>query len=146
MAMAVDAKARRVSVGFPGGAISGTRGLLEAAFGAGLVAAEQSGSQTVAVKGHLRTRVIGQLPKVIAPNAYTLKKFPSGRSNGGAGGEAIQLLVDGDWWTARLTGSHQDFNDWLSGATWSSGKTIMWRSEKGTTYGPFKATTTPILP
>ena len=143
--MAVDPKARKVSVGFPGGSITGTRGLLEAAFGAGLVAADQSGTDTISRKAHSRTRVIGGSSTNVDATTYELKKFPSGRPGGAMGGEAIQLQVGGDWWTARLSGSHQDFNAWLAGAVWEANKTIYWRSEKGKTYGPFAPSTPPIL-
>lgn len=135
--MAVDQNARRISVGFPGGSVSASRGLLTSLFGADLVNAEQAGTAQVSVKAHSRVRVIGGSTTAVGATNYTSKKFPSGRSNGGAGGEAIKLFVGGDWWTARLTGNHQDFNTWLQTSTWGSGNTAMWRSEKGTTYGPF---------
>jgi hypothetical protein len=135
--MAADPNARRISIGFSGGSLSGSRGLLTAIFGPALVNAAMNGSQDVSVKGHTRTRVIGGPSKSIAANSYLRSKFPSSRSNGGAGGEAIRILVDGDWWTARLSGAHQDFNYWLENSTWASNKTVLWKSEKGTAYGPF---------
>lgn len=124
-------------MGFPGGSLSATRGLLVALFGPALVNAAQTGTDAVSVKAHSRTRVIGGPATSVSATNYSRVKYPSGRSNGGAGGEAIRLFVGGDWWTARLTGSHQDFNSWLESSTWASGVTAMWRSEKGTTYGPF---------
>lgn len=143
--MAVDQNARRISVGFPGGSLSASRGLLTALFGPGLVNANQSGTESVSVKSHSRVRVIGGPATSVSATNYNRVKYPSGRSNGGAGGEAIRLFVAGDWWTARLTGSHQDFNNWLESSTWASGATAMWRSEKGTTYGPFTPPA-PIVP
>lgn len=143
--MAMDQNARRITMGFPGGSLSATRGLLVALFGPDLVNASQTGTATISVQGHSRTRVIGGPSISVSGTSYSRKKFPSGRSNGGAGGEAIKLMVAGDWWTARLTGSHQDFNDWLENSTWASGNTAMWRSEKGTTYGPFTPSTA-LLP
>lgn len=135
--MAVDQFARRISIGFPGGSLSASRGLLTALFGEALVNANATGSVPVQVGSHSRVRVIGGPATAVAATNYTREKFPSGRSNGGAGGEAIRLLVDGDWWTARLSGSHQDLNAWLQTSTWGSGNTAMWKSEKGTKYGPF---------
>ena len=135
--MAVDQNARRITIGFPGGSLSASRGLLTTLFGASLVNSSQSGTESVSVKAHSRVRVIGSAATSVSANNYNRTKYPSGRSNGGAGGEAIRLFVAGDWWTARLTGSHQDFNSWLEDSTWGSGATAMWRSEKGTTYGPF---------
>lgn len=144
--MAIDQNARRVTMGFPGGSLSATRGLLVALFGPELVNASQTGTASVSVQSHSRVRVIGGAATAVSSTTYTRKKFPSGRSNGGAGGEAIKLMVAGDWWTARLTGSHQDFNDWLENSTWASGNTAMWRSEKGTTYGPFTPSTALLPP
>ena len=132
-------------MGFPGGSLSASRGLLVALFGPELVNASQTGTASVSVQGHSRTRVIGGPSISVSATSYNRKKFPSARSNGGAGGEAIRMLVAGDWWTARLTGSHQDFNAWLEGSNWGSGNTALWRSEKGSKYGPFTPTT-PVLP
>jgi hypothetical protein len=138
--MAIDPNSRRITIGFPGGYLSGTKGLLTALFGAELVNASMTGTGTVSRKAHGRVRVIGGSSTNVAATTFGVKKFPSGRSNGGAGGEAIKLFVNGDWWTARLGGSHQDFNDWLQDANWSSNNTALWKSERGTTYGPFTPT------
>lgn len=135
----MDPKARKISLGFPGGSLTATRGLLEALFGVNLVNAGQFGQSTVSVNGHSRVRVIGGASTPVAAHNYVAKKFPTGQSGGGSGGEAIQFLVGGDWWTARLSGSHQDLNTWLSGSPGSSTAALQWRSEKGTTYGPFQS-------
>lgn len=135
--MAVDPNARKISLPFPGGSLTATRGLLVALFGQDLVNAGLSGTASVSVKSHSRQRVIGGPSTSVSATSYTRKKFPAASSNGGSGGEPIALLVNGDWWTARLTGSHQDFNSWLEDSTWGSGQNALWRSEKGTKYGPF---------
>lgn len=135
--MAVDPNARKLTLSFPGGSLTATRGLLTSLFGPGLIAAESTGTATVSVKAHQRVRVIGGPAKNIAANSYTRTKYPSGTLSGSAGGESIAIFDEGDWWTARLSGSHQDFNAFLEGATWASNKTINWRSEKGKPYGPF---------
>lgn len=135
--MALDPNASKVSIPFNGGSLTATKGLLTALFGEELVQVASTGSQPVTVKSHSRVRVIGGPSTNVAGTSYTRTKYPSSSSNGGAGGEAIALYVDGDWWTARLTGSHQDFNAFLQNATWASGELAIWRSEKGTKYGPF---------
>ena len=137
--MAVDPKARKISIGFPGGSLTATRGLLEALFGANLVNAAQYGTANISVNGHSRTRVIGGASTPVASHNYTKKKFPTGQRGGGAAGEPIQFLYNGDWWTARLTGSHQELNDWLTTTPGSSTQSLQWRSEKGTPYGPFQS-------
>jgi hypothetical protein len=135
--MAVDPNARKISIGFPGGSITATRGLLTAIFGPDLVAQAVAESFTVSRKSHSRVRVIGGASTSVAGTNYTRKRYGAAPSNGGAGGEAIAMMYQGDWWTARLSGSHQAFNDWLKNSTWASGVAAMWRSEKGTKYGPF---------
>lgn len=135
----MDPLARKISLGFPGGSVTATRGLLQAVFGTDLVNAQQFGEATVSVQGHSRVRVIGGASTPVAAHSFTKKKYPTGQRGGGSGGEAIQVLVDGDWWTMRLTGSHQEFNDWLASNPGNNTAAIQWRSEKGTPYGPFKA-------
>lgn len=137
--MASDPLARKISIGFPGGSLTATRGLLEALFGENLVNADQYGTATVSVDGHSRTRVIGGPSTAVGAHTYTKKKFPTGQRGGGAGGESIQFLYQGDWWTARLSGSHQALNDWLSTSPGASTQALQWRSEKGTPYGPFQS-------
>lgn len=137
--MAVDPKARKISIGFPGGSLTATRGLLEALFGENLVNASQYGESTISVNGHQRVRVIGGASTPVAAHNYVAKKYPTGQRGGGAAGEPIQFLYGGDWWTARLTGSHQALNDWLSDSPGASTAALQWRSEKGTPYGPFQS-------
>jgi len=135
----MDPKAREISIGFPGGSLTATRGLLEALFGTNLVNSSQYGEETVSVQGHSRTRVIGGASTPVAAHSYVAKKYPTGQRGGGSGGESVQFLVGGDWWTARLSGSHQALNDWLSDSPGSSTSALQWRSEKGTPYGPFQS-------
>lgn len=143
--MAVDPLARRLTVGFPGGSLNAARGTLEALFGEDLV--QQSVAATVSVtrRTHNRTRVIGGASTSVASATYSRTKYPQGSSDGAAGGEPIRLFIDGDWWTARLSGSHQDFNAFLEDAQWASGKNAIWKSERGTPYGPFKSTSPTLI-
>ena len=143
--MATDPNARKISLGFDGGSLTASRGLLTALFGADLVQQNEVQTITVSRKSHSRTRVIGGSPTNVAGSSYSRKRYGSAASNGASGGEPVAIFYQGDWWTARLSGSHQKFNDWLKGSTWASGNTAIWRSEKGTKYGPFKPVTT-LLP
>jgi hypothetical protein len=136
--MALDDKARKIALNFPGGSLTATRGLLEAVFGVGLTGAGQRMTESsVSVSGHSRTRVIGGSSTNVAASSYTRKKYPTTVNGGAAGGEAVALLVGGRYWTARLSGSHQDFAAFLAGADFYNDHTLFWRSEKGTQYGPF---------
>jgi hypothetical protein len=135
--MAFDPKARKMSVGFPGGSLTATVGLLEALFGTELVSPEEPSTAQVSVDSHTRVRVIGGPATAVAGHTYDRKKYPTGQFNGGSGGEAIRFQLNGSDWTARLSGSHQDFNDWLVTKPGNGTAPIYWRSEKGVPYGPF---------
>lgn len=141
--MAVDPQARKLSIGFPGGSLTATRGLIEALFGEELADPGTPSSATVDVDPHSRVRVIGGPATAVAGHTYTLKKYPSGQFNGGSGGEVIRFVLDDADWSARLSGSHQDFNDWLSTKPGSVPTSIFWKSEKGKPYGPFPQATAP---
>jgi hypothetical protein len=82
-------------------------------------------------------RVIGGDSKSVDSSTYVRKKYPTSVNGGAAGGEPIALLVGGRYWTARLSGSHQDFCDFLTGSSFFQSEALLWRSEKGTQYGPF---------
>lgn len=137
--LSMDALARKVSIGFPGGSLTATRGLLEALFGPELVSSAVPPVATVEVASHSRVRVIGGDATAVGAHSYSRKKYPTGQRGGGSGGEAIRFLVGSDYWTARLSGSHQALNDWLASSPGSVGGPIMYRSEKNTPYGPFGA-------
>jgi hypothetical protein len=136
--MALDPKARKVALNFPGGSLTATRGLLEEIYGPDLTGAGgTSVPSTVSVSGHSRTRVIGGPSTSVGGSNYVRNKFPTTVNGGAAGGEAIALLVGGSYWTARLSGSHQAFASFLQGASFFQNAPLFWRSEKGTQYGPF---------
>ncbi len=136
--MTLDTQARQVALNFPGGSLTATKGLLEAVFGPDLTGAGESvTTSTVSVSGHSRVRVIGGPATSVGSYNYARKKYPSSVAGGAAGGEAIALLVNGSYWTARLTGSHQAFADFLTGASFFLSGALFWRSERGTQYGPF---------
>lgn len=143
--MAVDPLARMVTIPFNGGSFTATRGLVNYLLGPDFVNTQETGQATVNVPNHPRTRVIGGPETQVAAFNYTRKKFPSALSNGGAGGEAIQVLLDGRAWTARLHGSHQDFLTFLKESTWETDKVFSIRSEKGKVYGPFRTAQETII-
>jgi len=137
--MALDPSAKLISFGFPGGALTGKIGTLQAIFGEDLVAQSMQGTANVSVKAHTRTRVIGGPSTSVSGTNYTLKKFPTGRRGGALGGEPIAFLVGDNYWTVRLSGSHQDLNSWLETAPGTGDEPFVWVSEKDTPYGPFAA-------
>jgi hypothetical protein len=136
--MTLDPLARKLAMNFPGGTLTASLGLLRAIWGPDLGGqAAAPAVVSVSVSGHTRQRVIGGPTKTISANTYSRKKYPVGSSAGAAGGEAIALQVNGKWWTARLSGSHQAFCDFLVGSTFYQNAPLFWRSERGSSYGPF---------
>jgi hypothetical protein len=143
--MAVDSNARFMTIGFPGGSLTAKRGVLVSLFGPDLINTSALATRTVSRKAHSRVRVIGGPSTSVDATSFTAQRFPSAGTSPNATGESIRLLIDGDWWTARLSGSHQSFNKWLKDSTWGSGKAAMWRSQKGKPYGPFVPAAPPIV-
>lgn len=137
--MAVDPLAKQISIGFDGGSISASRGLMQVLFGETLTNPATGVEQTIVRQEHPRVRVIGGASTMVEASQTTLIKYPSGSSNGGAGGEPIRFVLGGKEWTARLTGSHYKFNEFLQAGNWNSTQPILWKSEKGKSYGPFIA-------
>lgn len=137
--MALDPKTRKVAMNFTGGTLTASLGLLEAIWGPQLAATMAPESTTVSVRSYSRQRLIGGATKTVAANTYNRKKYPVGAASGAAGGEAISLQINGKWWTARLSGSHQAFCDFLRGSSFEMAGPLFWKSERGTSYGPFSS-------
>jgi hypothetical protein len=87
-------------------------------------------------KEYKRTDYIGATPKTVAASNWEEIRYPSQTKSQAAGGEPIQLKVNGEWWTARLSGSHYAFHTFLCGARNSLYGPVSWRSARGTLYGP----------
>jgi hypothetical protein len=132
-------KARVYTVNFNGGgALTATKGLLDAIFAAGKLTTGvcNAPTETVSVKSHTRTRIIGGTSTPVSGYNYSLKTYPTPK-NARSGGEEIKLRVNGEWWTARLSGSHQNFMAWLCANTSALAvDELYWKSQHGTNYGP----------
>lgn len=136
--MAADPKAVRQTINYTGGALEMTIGALEDLFGASnaLLTATPT-TQSVAVKAHSRTRVIGGASTSVGAYNYSYKQWPTSEANNAAGGDVVIMRWEnsnGDW-TGRVTGSLSALGDFLNT---NSTKAVYFRSEKGTNYGPFK--------
>lgn len=136
--MALDPLARKLTIPYPGGSVTATRGLLYALFGEALVETAAGTPRAVNRRPHNRTRVIGGASTGVAAASYTVGKYPTARFNGGAGGQPVRVNLGGEWWTLRVNGSLQKFADWASGANWVTNAAVAFVSEKGTAYGPFR--------
>lgn len=132
--MAVDPKARKFSLTYDGGYFMATVGLLEAIYGPNFEDKVGAGqAKSVTVKSHSRQRVIGGPSKSISGYTYNYIDYPHRSKGSAAGGQAIQVVLNGESWTARLGGSVQDFKAFLSGAG-KPGTNFSFFTERGTEY------------
>ena len=136
--MADGPKAKGLTLNYTGGSLEMTVGALESLFGADAeILTPVPETETVTVKSHSRTRVIGQPPSNVTGYSYENIQWPTSQANNAAAGEAVLLAwegSDGDW-TGRVTGALSAFGVFLAA---NSTKTVVFRSERGTKYGPFK--------
>ena len=125
------------TLNYQGGSLTASRGLMAAIFESANFLSSCAFVETERTrKSYTRTEFIGDTPRVVAQTQYTEKKYPSQTKSQAAGGEAIFIRVDGEWWTARLSGSHSEFMTFLCDSRDDLTGPIAWRSERGTTYGP----------
>ncbi len=136
--MASDPKASDFTINYEGGSLTMPRGNLEDIFGDDFADLNPDEKKTsVTVKQHTRTRVIGGSSTTILPFSYSYTSWPRSEANNAAAGRvAIFTWKDSDGnWDGRVTGSFADLGTFLSK---KSPKTINFRTERGTKYGPFK--------
>ena len=138
--MATDPDARKVPINYEGGTVVMTYGMAKSLFSDDSSFISPEGEETsVSVKGHTRTRVIGQPSTPVAGFSYTYTQWPNLPGGNASGGEAISMTWDGteSWWTARLHGSAADLGTFLNS---KSPRSVLFKTERGTTYGPFLKT------
>ena len=122
------------TISFPGGSLSATRDVLASIFKDDVLPGTCNPVVTdVSRKEYVITPYPGgPVSKIIKTDPYQIKNYSNGRSSRAAAGEAIKFLINGSFWTARLTGTHQDFMDWLCANTDSlEGDTTYWVSGRG---------------
>ena len=130
---------RLATVNFTGGSITAPRGTFAAMFEAGKF---DNGCESVLKErsraSYTRSDYIGATSKIVEASQWQEVKYNSSTKSLAAGGEAIQIRIQGEWWGARLSGTHSAFMTWLCGENTAGNLdgVIAWRSERGTTYGP----------
>lgn len=87
-----------------------------------------------------RVRVIGQPSTPVIGYTYSIKQWPTSEANNAAAGRIAMMswTGSGGYWDARVTGSFADLATFLSAST---SKTVQFRSERGTFYGPYSVPT-----
>lgn len=135
--MAADNDARRITLNYTGGSLEMAIGNAKDLFGDDY---EQLASTavptTVSVKGHSRTRVIGQPPTQVTAYQYTYQKWPTSQAGLAQGGTIILMRWEGSEgdWEARVSGSMAALSTFFSEA---APKPVSFRTERGSKYGPF---------
>ena len=130
---------RNGTINYTGGSVTAARGVLAAMFKPGEY---DSGCESVlserSRKTYTRTEYIGAEPTVVQASSWQEVRYNSSKKSLAAGGEPIQIRINGEWWTARLSGNHSNFMTYLCGENTAGNLNgvIAWRSARGTTYGP----------
>ena len=141
--MAVDTDAQNITVNYEGGSITMAIGNAKIVFGgSSSIINPNPETETISVKSHSRTRVIGGPSSSVSGFTYTLKQWPRSSSGNAAGGDVVFIRFTGSegWWTTRVTGSMASLMDFMKDA---QNVTVEFRTQRGTTYGPLYWYTTP---
>ena len=131
---------RNATVNFVGGSLTATRGLFAQIFKDGqAISPCEPVLQERSVKGYKRTFEVGSATTTVEPFSYQLTKYPYQVKGQAAGGEPIMIRVNGEWWTARLTGNHTNLDTFFCGQDNAGNITgyISWKSARGSYHGPF---------
>jgi len=128
---------RNYTISFPGGSLTASKDVLTSMFEKeNLPDTCSPETKEVSRKGSTWTRYRDDADqRIVQPTTYTLKNYSNGGNSRAAAGEPIKILINNDFWTARLQGSHQDFMDYLCANRSSlvDGFTY-WQSQKGSPY------------
>ena len=125
---------RSYTFSFPGGSLTATRDVITSIFNTDALPTSCNPSETIVNrKEYTRTAYPGgPVSNIIKTEPFTLKNYSTGRSSRASAGEAIKFLINGSFWTARLTGSHQNFMDYLCDNLSSlKGDSTYWLSNRG---------------
>ena len=136
--MTDDPKARNLTLNYAGGSLTMTVGALESLFGEDSeILTPVPDTKQVTVKSHSRVRIIGQPATSVTGYSYEQTQWSTSQANNAASGKVVILDWEGSEgeWEGRVTGPFSGLGIWLVA---NSTKTVKFRSERGTKYGPFK--------
>ena len=136
--MATDVDAQNITINYEGGSLEMTIGNAKWCFGEDSDLISGGGvSQTVAVKGHSRTKVIGGGSTTISPFTYTYNQWPASSNSMAAGGLPVAMWwveSEGEW-ISRVSGPLWKLADFLNA---NALQNTWFQASGGKTYGPFK--------
>ena len=90
--------------------------------------------KSVSVKGHTRTRKIGGATKQIAGHTYNVELFPRKNVSLAKGGQDYSCLIDGTWWSFRVSGKQSTFHSYLCSVRSRLNEDFYYKSERGASY------------
>ena len=118
------------------GAMTARVGLFKAIFkeGGDIVSGCAKEDKTVSVKGHTRTRKIGGASKQISGHTYNVEVFPRKNVSFGKGGADYSCLIDGKWWSFRISGKQSTFHSYLCSNRGQLLADFYYKTERGASY------------
>ena len=132
-----DQPTREATLNYTGGSLTASRGVVARMFkDPKFVSACATVTTERERASHTRTPYVGGPITIVNRSTWTETKYPSQTKSIAAGGEPIQVKLGGEWWTARLSGNHTAFMDFLCESADGLTEAISWRSARGTLYGP----------
>lgn len=137
----MDPDAKQIKMNYTGGSLTLTVGNAKDLFGTNY---ELLSSTAVPVESsvtqHNRTRVIGSPSTTVRAHSRSYQQWPTSSSSNAAAGKAVMLSWEGSAgsWQCRATGSMAALANFLSD---TSPKPVVFRTSRGTSYGPFVAST-----
>ena len=135
--MSDETDARNITLNYDGGSMVMSVGNAKSIFGDDFAGLDpEPEEKTASVSGHSRTRIIGGSSKTISAYTYTYKSWPTSNASNAAGGTVILMNWEGSEgdFTARVSGSIADAAQFFHD---NATKTLVFRTERGTKYGPF---------
>ena len=135
--MSNDPDARRITLNYTDGSVEMSIGNAKDIFGADFDGLDPGPvEKTVSVKEHFRTRVIGGAATNVKPYTYDYWQWPTSDASNASAGMVIEMTWEGSNgpFTGRVSGSMARCASFFSD---NAKKTIAFRTQRGTEYGPF---------
>ena len=134
--------ANQITLNYTGGSFTTTIGVARALFGEDNDVLDQEPEAiTSRVRSHPRVRVIGGPSVQVPEHGRDYMQWPTSQANNAGAGTPVYLTwqdSDGSW-TGRVTGRISSFATFLSTNTTVA---CVFRTARGTKYGPFNGTIT----
>lgn len=118
------------------GAMTARVGLFKALFkdGADLASGCNKTDKVVSVKTHTRRRKISDTPKTINGHQYNVELFPRKNVSFSKGGEEYKVLLDGSWWSFRVSGKQSTFHSFLCSNRDALNEDMYYKTQSGADY------------